>query len=125
MKRILIPTALLFLSMGLSAGAFAKGKSADVELYQASEVAGTTLQPGSYTVVMNATGSTADVTFKQNGKQVATVTGQVVQLAKKSDSTSVTLDSSSSVPSIAAIDFEGSQTEVSFSSPANSSNSGE
>jgi hypothetical protein len=124
-KRILIPTAALFLSMGLSVGAFAKGKSVDVEIFQTSQVAGTTLQPGSYTVVMNTTGSTADVTFRQNGKQVATVTGQLVQLPKKSGNTSVTLDRSSSVPTIAAIDFEGSQTEVSFSAPTNSSTSGD
>ena len=125
MKNIVVPTTLLLLSLGLSAGAFAKDKSAQIDLYQASQVAGTTLQPGSYTVVVNTTGPTADVTFKQNGKQVATVSGQAVQLAKKSASTAVTVDNSSGVSTIAAIDFEGSQTEVSFSSPANRSSSGE
>jgi hypothetical protein len=125
LKRILVPTVLLFLSIGFAGNVFAKGKSTDVEIYQASQIAGAMLQPGSYTVVVNTTGSTADVTFKQNGKQVATMPGQIVRLAKKSDSTSVTLDNSGGVPTIAAIDFEGSQMEVSFSAAANSTNSGE
>src|SRR5580693_5123026 len=111
--------------MGLSGSAFAKEKSAEVVLYQASQVAGTTLPPGSYTVVMNATGSTADVIFRQNGKAVATVTGQTVQLTKRSPNTSLTVDNSGSAPTIAAIDFEGSQTEVSFSSQAATPSAGQ
>ncbi len=125
MKRIVISTALLFLSMSLAGTAFARDKSANIELYQASQVGGATLQPGSYKVVVNTTGTTADVSFRQNGKQVATVTGQTVQLAQKSANTSVTIDSSSSVPRINAIDFEGSPTEVSFSSSAAASSSGD
>ena len=120
MKRILIPTTFVLLSMLLCIGAFAKAKSTEIDLYRASQVAGTTLQPGTYKVAVNPSGSTAQVTFVQNGKQMASVTGQLVQLAKKSDTTSVTMDTSSAVPAISQIDFEGSQTAVSFSSASNS-----
>ncbi len=125
MKRIFISTVLLFLSMGLTGSAFAKNKSADINLYQTSQVGGATLQPGSYAVVVNTTGTTANVSFRQNGKQVAMVTGQTVQLTQKSDNTSVTIDNSGSVPRIDAIDFEGSPTAVSFSSSAANSSSGD
>jgi hypothetical protein len=111
--------------MTLSISAFAKGKSAEVELRQASQIAGTTLQPGTYTVVMTVAGSAADVSFRQNGKQVAVVTGQVVQLAKKSDKTSLTVNNSGTVPTIAEIDLQGSQAAVSFASEASTTSSGE
>ncbi|MGC2109421.1 MAG: hypothetical protein WA655_07880 [Candidatus Korobacteraceae bacterium] len=124
MKRIFIPGTLL-LTLLLSLTAFAKTKSADVDIYQTSQVAGTTLQPGSYGVAVSPNGSTASVSFSRNGKQVATVTGQVVQLQKKAANTSVTMDNSGSTPTISQIDFEGSTTSVSFSSTASASASGE
>lgn len=125
MKRILIPAVLLFFATTLSVSAFAKSKSADVDVYQTSQVGNTTLKPGIYQVKINNTGSSSVVTFSQNGKQVASVTGQIVQLAKKSENTSITLDSSTSVPRIAQIDFEGQQTAVGLSSAANAMNTGE
>ncbi len=125
MKHILIATSLFFLTIGLSAGAFAKSKSAEIDIYQTSQVAGATLQPGSYHVTVNPTGPTAVVTFKQDGKPVATATGQVVQLAKPARDTSITTNTSGSVPTIDEIDFEGSQTAVSFSSTASASAAGE
>jgi hypothetical protein len=112
---------LFFLTAGLSTGAFAKSKSTEVQIYQASQVAGTTLQPGSYHVTVNPTGSTAVVTFKQDGKPAVTATGQLVQLTKPSHDTSVTSNTSGSVPTIDEIDFEGSLTAVSFSSATNAS----
>jgi hypothetical protein len=124
MKRVLIPAALL-LTLLLSLTAFARTKSADVDIYQTSQIAGTTLQPGSYSVTVNPTGSTASVSFSQNGKQITTVTGQVVQLQKKAANTSVTMDSRGATPTISQINFEGSTTSVSFSSPTSASASGE
>ncbi len=125
MKHLLIASSLFFLTIGLSSGAFAKSKSTEVQIYQTSQVAGATLQPGSYHVTVNPTGSTAVVTFKQDGKSVATATGQVVQLTKPSHDTSVTSNTSGSVPTIDEIDFEGSLTAVSFSSATNASAAGE
>lgn len=125
MKRSLVSIALLFLAMSLSVSAFAKGKSTDVQIYQPSQIAGATLQPGSYKMTLSFTGSTANVVFSQNGKQVATVTGQVVQLTKKADNTAITLDNSSGSSVISQIDLEGSQSAVSFAPTAASASSGE
>lgn len=112
MKRKFIPAVLFFVTMALAVSVFAKDKSADIKIYQTSQVAGTTLQPGNYKVTLNTTGSTANVIFAQNGKQVATASGQAVQLSKKSNNTAVTVDNSGSVPTISEIDLAGSQTAV-------------
>jgi hypothetical protein len=125
LKRSLSSIALLFMAMIVSVSAFAKGKSADVQIYQPSQIAGATLQPGSYKMTLNFTGSTANVVFSQNGKQVATVTGQVVQLAKRADNTAITLDNSSGSSVISQIDVEGSQSAVSFAQNAASASTGE
>ena len=122
MKRLSILIALLSM---LSLSAFAKERSTDVQIYQTTQVGSATLQPGTYHVKVNSTESSSTVSFSQNGKQVADVQGQTVQLAKKAMNTSVTLDNSGTVPHIAEIDFEGQQTAVGFSSPAATANAGE
>ena len=124
MKLKLISTAVL-LTLLLSVTAFAKNKSADVDIYQVSQVAGTTLQPGTYSVTVKPNGSMANVVFAHNGKEVATVSGQLVQLQRKAANTSVTTNNSGSTPTISQIDFEGSTTSVSFSSSTTASVSGE
>jgi hypothetical protein len=125
LKRLFIPSALFLLSLALSLSAFAKDRSTDVHIFQATQVGSTTLQPGTYHVKVNSTESSNTVTFSQNGKQIADVQGQTVQLAKKAVNTSVTLDNSGTVPHIAEIDFEGQQTAVGFSSPAATASAGE
>lgn len=124
MKRLFISTAL-FATLLFSLMAFARTKSADVDIYQPTQVAGTTLQPGTYNVTVNPNGSTATVSFSRNGKQVATATGSVVQLQKKAANTSVTTNASGSTATISQINFEGSTTSVSFTPSASSSASGE
>lgn len=124
MRLKFISTAVLF-TLLLSITAFAKVKSTDVDIYQTSQIAGTTLQPGTYSVTVNPNGSTAAVVFWRNGKQIAAVTGQMVQLQKKSANTSVTTDTSGNPPTISQIDFEGSTSSVSFSSSVAASASGE
>src|SRR5581483_10208919 len=113
MKRSLAVAVLSVLTL-FSISAFAKDKSAQIEIYEQSQVGGTTLQPGTYTMKVNPTGDTANVVFLRNNKQVATVTGQVVQLAKKSNNTSVTTDKSGSVPQISEIDLQGQQAAIKF-----------
>jgi len=122
MKRLSILIALLSM---LSLSAFAKDRSTDVQIYHATQVGTATLQPGTYHVKVNETNSTSTVSFSQNGKPVAEVQGQTVQLARKATNTSVTLDNSGTVPHIAEIDFEGQQTAVGFSSPAATASAGE
>jgi hypothetical protein len=122
MKRLSILIALLSM---LSLSAFAKERSTDVQIYQTTQVGSATLRPGTYHVKVNSTESSSTVSFSQNGKQVADVQGQTVQLAKKAMNTSVTLDNSGTVPHIAEIDFEGQQTAVGFSSPAATASAGE
>ncbi len=104
--------------------AMAKDKSSEVQIYEPTQISGTTLQPGIYKVKMTD-GATPTVTFLHNGKQVASVTGQAVQLAKTPSATSVTSDNSGSIPQIAEIDFEGSQTGVTFTSHATTTAQGE
>ncbi len=126
MKRNTLVIAALCLTMLLSIGAFAKSKSTDVQLSQPTQVGETTLQPGTYHVTVTPAASGNSVSFSQNGKQVASVTGQAVQLAKKPANTSVTLDNSGKVARIAEIDFEGQQTAVGFSATnAATANAGE
>jgi hypothetical protein len=125
LKRFFIPTALFVMSMALSVSVFAKDRSTDVQIYQTTQVGSATLQPGTYHVKVNLTESSSTVSFSQNGKQVADVQGQTVQLARKATDTSVTLDNSGTVPRIAEIDFEGQQTAVGFSSPAATATAGE
>ena len=106
----------------MPAGAFAKDRSTEVHIYQATQVGDVTLHPGTYQVKVMPTGNTSEVSFLQNGKQVAKVTGcPNVSLAKKSENTSVTLDNSGKIPRVAEIDFEGQQTAVGFNTAATAS----
>lgn len=126
MKRISLTTFLFCLALLLPAGAFAKDRSTEVHIYQATQVGTATLQPGVYRVKVMPSGNTNDVTFSKNGKEVAKVAGcPNVQLAKKSASTSVTLDNSGQVPRVAQIDFEGQQTAVGLATPAVNASAGE
>jgi hypothetical protein len=124
-RRSFLATVLLFAMMALSLSAYARGKSTSVTILQPTQVAGTTLKPGNYDIKVSPNGSTAAVVFSHNGKEVATVTGQVVQLQKKSVYTSVTTDNSGGTPKIAQIDFEGSTSSVSFSQTAAATASGD
>ena len=126
MKRISLTTFLFCLALLLPAGAFAKDRSTEVHIYQATQVGDVTLHPGTYQVKVMPTGNTSDVSFLQNGKQVAKVTGcPNVPLARKAESSSVTLDNSGKVPRIAEIDFEGQQTAVGFNTAPVSASAGE
>jgi hypothetical protein len=126
LKRISLTTFLFCLALLLPAGAFAKDKSTEVHIYQATQVGEVTLQPGTYQIKVMPTGNSNDVSFLRNGKQVAKVSGcPNVQLAKKANNTSVTLDNSGKVPRVAEIDFEGQQTAVGFNTAPVSASAGE
>jgi hypothetical protein len=70
--RSLTAVIALVLGFALAAPVFAKPTSATVTLSHSAKVAGATLAPGEYRVVLDDT----KATFKQNGKVVAEATGQ-------------------------------------------------
>lgn len=117
MTRILArPTMfLLALTLTLSIGAFAASKSQSITLYHDAQLNGKTLPAGDYTVKCDTTGSTTQVRFIRNGKEVASATGQVKQLTSAPESNQVvTLDGNGGAATITEIDFSNSKNGVSF-----------
>ena len=115
MTRTLARLTLLVLALTLSISAFAGSKSQDITLYKDAQINGTTLPAGEYTVKCDTTGSTAQVKFLRNGKEVATATGQVKQLANAPDHTQVvTMDGNGGPATISEIDFSNNKSGVSF-----------
>ena len=109
---------LVALTMSISAFAGSNSKSESVLLFHPAQVNGTTLQPGEYTVKCETTGSTAQVKFLKNGKEVASANGQVKQLTSHPDHNQVITQDSGSASTISEIDFAHSATAVSFDSGA-------
>jgi len=106
---------LLALTLSLSIGAFAASKSQSITLYHDAQINGKTLPAGDYTVKCDTTGSTAQVRFMRNGKEVASATGQVKQLASAPEGNQVvTLDGNGGPATITEIDFSNSKSGVSF-----------
>lgn len=124
MKFVRLSSALLTLALALSICSFAKDKTTTLNIYQPTQVGSATLPPGTYNVKANLTGSTSEVLFLKNGKQVASASGQVMQLSKKAVNTSITVDNSGKVPRISEIQFEGQQSAVGFGA-ATSASAGE
>src|SRR5215467_14472641 len=97
LKSKFLTVPVLSLMMLLPLSVFAKNKSTDVNLKQATQVGDTTLQPGTYHVTVTPSGSGNSVSFSKDGKQVASVTGQSVLLQKISGNSSVTIDNTGKV----------------------------
>ncbi len=116
MNRTLVRATLFLFALTMSMAAFAASKSETVNLYSATQVGGTTLPAGEYTVKYDATGSNAQVKFLKNGKEVATATGQVKQLASHPEHAQVVTQDSGSTRSISEIDFSHTGTGVTFDS---------
>ncbi len=116
MNRILVRATLFLFALTMSMAAFAASKSETVNLYSPTQVGGKTLPAGEYTVKYDATGSNAQVKFLKNGKEVATATGQVKQLASHPEHAQVVTQDSGSTRSISEIDFSHSGTGVTFDS---------
>jgi len=114
MKPILKPIFLAILAAVFCVGAFAASKSMSVDILSPAQVNGTMLQPGHYKVELKEAGASTEVSFKLNGKQVATATGQVKQLPSASQTTKVITDNAGGKPTIAEIDFGGTTTGVTF-----------
>ena len=128
MTRILArPTMfLLALTLTLSIGAFAASKSQTVTLYHDAQLNGKTLPAGEYTVKCDTTGSTTQVRFIRNGKEVASATGQVKQLTSAPDTNQVvTLDGNGGPSTISEIDFSNSKSGVTFGTSTAMSGAGQ
>ena len=114
MTRTLARVALFVLALTLSISAFAGTKSTSVTLYNNAQLNGNTLPAGDYTVKYNTTGSTAQVTFIRNGKEVASATGQVKQLDKAPEFNQIVTQDGNGAASISEIDFSNTKTGVTF-----------
>ena len=128
MTRILArPTMfLLALTLTLSIGAFAASKSQSITLYHDAQLNGKTLPAGDYTVKCDTTGSTAQVRFIRNGKEVASATGQVKQLTSAPESNQVvTLDGNGGTATITEIDFSNNKSGVTFETSTAMSGAGQ
>jgi|SRR5580698_7254207 hypothetical protein len=119
MTRKLVRATLIVFALTMSIAAFAgtAAKTESLSLFSPAQINGKTLPAGEYTVKCETTGSTAQVKFLRNGKEVASADGQVKQLASKPDHAQiVTQDGSGGAPSINEIDFAHSGTGVTFTS---------
>jgi len=128
MTRILArPTMfLLALTLTLSIGAFAASKSQSITLYHDAQLNGKTLPAGDYTVKCDNTGSTAQVRFIRNGKEVASASGQVKQLTNAPESNQVvTMGGGSGPATISEIDFSNTKSAVTFETSTAMSNAGQ
>ena len=128
MTRILArPTMfLLALTLTLSIGAFAASKSQSVTLYQDAQINGKTLPAGDYTVKCDTTGSTTQVRFIRNGKEVASASGQVKQLKNAPESNQVvTMDGNGGPATISELDFSNTKSAVTFETSTAMSGAGQ
>ena len=116
MKRVLTSVASFFFATSLSIAALAETQSKSLTLFNDVQVNGKTLPAGQYKVKVDSTGSTAQVTFMQGKKEVASAPAQLKPLANKQNSTQIQLNSANGKPQLDEIDFGGSTTGMSFAS---------
>jgi hypothetical protein len=116
MTHNLVQAALFIFALTLSVSAFAASKSETVTLYHDAQLNGKTLPAGDYTVKCDTTGSTAQVKFLKNGKEMASATGQVKQLSNVPDHNQVVTQDGNGGATISEIDFGHRDTAISFDS---------
>ncbi len=115
MTRILARLTMLVFALGMSISAFAgTTKTDNITLYQNAQLNGTTIPAGDYTVKCETNGTTAQVEFMKNGREVASASGQAKELNTKAQHTQVVVQDGGGVPSIIEVDLSGSKTGVTF-----------
>ncbi|HUI82645.1 MAG TPA: hypothetical protein VL240_00380 [Candidatus Binatia bacterium] len=124
MTRTVAQVGLLIFALAMSITAFAGSKAQTVRLFHDAQVNGTTLPAGDYTVKCETSGSTAQVKFLRNGKEVASASGQVKQLASAPEYNQIITQDGNGSTTISEIDFSHSNTGVSFAPAAMSSAGG-
>ena len=118
MMKISTRFALLALALGLTISAWAKPKSENITLYHEATINGTSLPAGDYLVKYESEGSNTKVTFFRNGKEVASATGELKMLPKKTQASQVVVNTEGGMQSISEIDFGGKDTAISFAQGA-------
>jgi hypothetical protein len=116
MTRTVVRAALFIFALTMSVTAFAGSKSENVTLYHDAQLNGKTIPAGDYTVKCDTSGSTAQVKFLRNGKEVASASGQVKQLSNVPDHNQVVTQDGNGAATISEIDFGHSNTGISFDS---------
>jgi hypothetical protein len=74
-KSYLTAAITLTCLLGLGGSALARDNAHSIEISHVVQIGSTELKPGSYKVEWQGTGSAVQVSFRQNGKTVATVPG--------------------------------------------------
>jgi hypothetical protein len=116
MTRTVVRAALFIFALTMSVTAFAGSKSENVTLYHDAQLNGKTIPAGDYTVKCDTSGSTAQVKFLKNGKEIASANGQVKQLSNAPDHNQVVTQDGNGAATISEIDFSHSNTGISFDS---------
>jgi hypothetical protein len=122
---MLARATLLIFALSMSIGAFAASKSESITLFNDAQLNGKTLPAGDYTVKCDTTGSTAQVKFLKNGKEMVSATGQVKQLPRAPAHNQVVTQDGNGSSTISEIDFSNSSTAVTFDSGTSMSSAGQ
>ncbi|MGB7148303.1 MAG: hypothetical protein WBD45_04075 [Terriglobales bacterium] len=102
----LAKSVVLGLAVLLATSAFASNR-ATLQVGESLEVNGQQLNPGEYQVRWDGTGSTVEVSFLKNNKEVAKTSAKVVAVDKAYGSDSALIDHSSGKATISELRFAG------------------
>jgi peptidoglycan hydrolase CwlO-like protein len=116
MKRTIGIFAALLMTMTISMAAYAaNSESKSITLFQAVQVNGTTLQPGTYKVTFDAATPSTQVTFLKGKKEIASTQAQVMSLPQKQSDTQIKMNTVGTTQRLDEIDFRGTSTGIKFS----------
>ena len=102
----LAKSVVLGLAVLLATSAFASNR-ATLQVGESLEVNGQQLKPGEYQVRWDGTGSTVEVSFLKNNKEVAKTSAKVVAVDKAYGSDSALIDHSGGKATISELRFAG------------------
>lgn len=107
--------SLILLVMVIAFGTVLVAGTMDLQLPQAADINGVQIQPGVCTVSWKTKGDSADVTFHQGGKKLASVQAKIVGLDKPAMHNSIILaQNAGGNPVVKAIRFQGKKTAFQF-----------
>ncbi|MGA2355190.1 MAG: hypothetical protein ABSG02_11880 [Terriglobales bacterium] len=102
----LAKTVVLGLAVLLATSAFASNRGT-LQVRESFEINGQQLSPGEYQVRWDGTGSTVEVSFLKNNKEVAKTSAKVVAVDKAYSSDSALIDHSNGKAAISELRFAG------------------
>ena len=119
MTRTLVRFALFVFALTLTTAAFAgNNKLQYVSVAHDVQLNGKTLPAGDYYVKYDTSGSTAQVTFLKNGKEVASANGQLKQLDSTPEYNQIVTQDGNGTKTLSEIDFAKTKTGVTFEASA-------